>query len=384
MMNNTTKKIIAIIIAIALVAVFILPIVLGAFSPAYAKSLNEAKQATQQAKDKVNAAKNKKAEAQKQLNAIDAQLNVISAEIKTIEKNIAQLDNDITLKNQEIEDKTRELQEKQAIYDKRISFVYEQGTSGYITILFESDNLADFFDRYELVDQLITYDKEIINSVVEAKKELETAKKDLEDVKTAREAELNSQKEKQVAYEAKQAESKAVFDALAQDVKEYEALFAAAQAEQDKIQALIAARASSTSTKSYIGTGSLQWPTPGYTTVTSNFGYRIHPVTGVKKYHSGTDIAAPTGASILAAASGTVIMAGYNSGGYGNYVVIDHGGGITTLYGHASSLCVSQGQFVNAGQLIAKVGSTGISTGPHLHLEVQVNGQRTNAMSYFR
>lgn len=382
-MSSTTKRIFAIIISVVLVCALLMPTVLSVLTPHAAKTLDEAKQATQEARDKVKQAKDKKAAAERELKAIDAQLNTISAEINVIENTIAQLNTDITQKTQEIERKTEELDAKQVLYDKRINVMYEQGSSGYIAILFEADNIFDFFERYELVDQLVAYDKEVINGVIAARKELETAKAELEASKTQRETELASQKEKQVAYEAKQAESQAIYDELAKDVKEYEALLVAAEAEQNRILAQIAARTSNVSGRSYAAKGMLQWPTPGYTTITSQFGYRTHPVTGTYKYHSGTDIAAPTGASILAAASGTVIMAGYNAGGYGNYVVIDHGGGVTTLYAHASALCVSNGQFVSQGQLIAKVGSTGMSTGPHLHLEVQVNGQRTDAMSYF-
>lgn len=383
-MNSSTKRIISVIVAVGLIVALVIPTLLTLALPAQAKSLSDAKKATQEAQEKVNETKLKKTEAANQLNAIDAELNAISAQITTIENNIAQLDTNITQKNQEIQEKTDELTKKQALYDQRMAFVYEQGTGGYLSILFTAENLSDFFDKYELVDQLVSYDKEIINSVVDSKKELETAKKDLENTKDERKTELEAQQQQQTAYEKKQAESQAVYDALAQDLEEYEALLDAAQAEQDRIQSQIASLTVNTAGRSYAGTGQFQWPCPGYTTITSNFGYRVHPVTGTYKYHSGTDIAAPTGASILAAASGTVIMSGYNSGGYGNYVVIDHGGGITTLYAHASALCVSTGQFVNAGQLIAKVGSTGMSTGPHLHLEVQINGQRTDAMSYFR
>ena len=117
--------------------------------------------------------------------------------------------------------------------------------------------------------------------------------------------------------------------------------------------------------------------------ITSPYGTRTHPVTGRVKRHAGVDIGAGYGTNIYAANSGTVLVAGWNSGGYGNYVVIDHGGGITTLYGHCSSLCVSKGQTVTKGQVIAKVGSTGMSTGPHLHFEVLKNGSTTNPMSYF-
>ena len=114
----------------------------------------------------------------------------------------------------------------------------------------------------------------------------------------------------------------------------------------------------------------------------SPYGYRIHPITGKRKMHTGVDIGGAYGADIVAASSGTVIIAGYNAGGYGNYLVVDHGGGVTTLYAHASMLCVSKGQQVSRGQVIAKVGSTGMSTGPHLHFEVLINGAHTNPMNY--
>ena len=125
------------------------------------------------------------------------------------------------------------------------------------------------------------------------------------------------------------------------------------------------------------------WPSNTTRLVTSPYGYRIHPVTGKSRFHAGIDIGAAHGTSILAANDGVVIVSGYNSGGYGNYVVINHGGGYTTLYAHCSSLLVSVGQKVSRGQVIARCGSTGMSTGPHIHFEVQVNGTTTNPMQYF-
>ena len=123
------------------------------------------------------------------------------------------------------------------------------------------------------------------------------------------------------------------------------------------------------------------WPAPDSHTITSYFGWRVHPITGTNKYHSGVDIGASYGSSVLAADSGTVILAGWN-GGYGNCIVISHGNGITTLYGHLSSIIVSSGQSVSQGQTIGYVGSTGNSTGPHLHWEVAVNGSQVNPLNY--
>ena len=128
--------------------------------------------------------------------------------------------------------------------------------------------------------------------------------------------------------------------------------------------------------------GTFTWPLPGYTVASSRYGWRVHPIYGTRKFHKGEDIPAPTGAAIVAAASGTVTTAGWVSG-YGNYTVINHGGGVMTAYGHQSAIYVSVGQTVSAGQTIGAVGSTGNSTGPHLHFEVYVNGATQSPMSYF-
>ena len=128
--------------------------------------------------------------------------------------------------------------------------------------------------------------------------------------------------------------------------------------------------------------GTFTWPLPGYTNASSAYGWRTHPIFGTRKFHKGEDIPAPTGVAIVAAASGTVTTAGWVSG-YGNYTVINHGGGVMTAYGHQSAIYVSVGQTVSAGQTIGAVGSTGNSTGPHLHFEVYVNGATQNPMSYF-
>ena len=125
----------------------------------------------------------------------------------------------------------------------------------------------------------------------------------------------------------------------------------------------------------------MAWPAPQYTRISSYFAGRIDPITGKKSNHGGLDLAAPGGSPILAANSGTVIIAGYHYS-YGNYVVIDHGGGVSTLYGHSSKLLVSRGQKVSRGQQIAKVGTTGRSTGNHLHFEVRINGQRVDPLPY--
>ena len=166
-------------------------------------------------------------------------------------------------------------------------------------------------------------------------------------------------------------------DALYDILEDLEAESKALNSEIKRLQAEQAAK-NGTNTKA---PGAYLWPCPSSHTITSNYGYRVHPVTGAKKLHSGMDIGASYGAAVVAAASGTVIMSKYY-GGYGNCIIIDHGGGVSTLYGHMSSLVAKTGQKVSAGETIGKVGSTGVSTGNHLHFEVRINGSTVNPANY--
>ncbi len=167
-----------------------------------------------------------------------------------------------------------------------------------------------------------------------------------------------------------------------QNVEKYKAIYEAAEAAEEKlIRDNKNAFQYSSNPVSYDG-GQFMWPVPSTRYITSPYGYRIHPVYNYKKFHSGIDIGASYGVDIVAAADGTVTLATTN-GGYGKCVIINHGSGITTLYAHNSQLLVSNGQSVTRGQVVAKAGSTGVSTGPHLHFEVRVNGSTTDPMPYF-
>jgi len=185
---------------------------------------------------------------------------------------------------------------------------------------------------------------------------------------------------------AKIAEKQNYIKKLEKDVAKYDSLYKAAAAQEEALKRSIAGSSSKGSTSGgrivYSG-GVFCWPAPSYTYISSPFGYRIHPVYGTRKYHSGLDLAAPGGSPILAAADGTVRFSGWN-GGYGNCLIIDHGGGIQTLYGHSSKLLVSVGQKVSRGQKVALVGTTGTSTGNHLHFEVLNNGVATDPMPYLQ
>ena len=238
-----------------------------------------------------------------------------------------------------------------------------------------------------VVKRVAEYDSDKLEEIEESMTEVDLMKKDLlsqkEDVLKLKQV----QDEKKEELSGYRAESQAIIDKLQKDInafeKEYErAKQLEAQARAEAERARIQSQGKYNIPASYVG-GQFMWPSNTTHLVTSPYGYRIHPVTGKSRFHAGIDIGAAYGTSILAANDGVVIVAGYNAGGYGNYVVINHGGGYTTLYAHASSLLVSVGQKVSRGQVIATCGSTGMSTGPHIHFEVQYNGQTTNPMQYF-
>ena len=165
------------------------------------------------------------------------------------------------------------------------------------------------------------------------------------------------------------------------DIESLRAAYEQAEKEEMALKEQLKKDLSDSSTESSYDGGTFLWPTPGYGTITSQYGGRMHPTLKVYKVHTGMDIGAPMGASVIAGADGTVIRAEYNVA-YGNYIVIDHGGGYSTLYAHNSALLVTKGSQVSRGQTIAKVGSTGYSTGPHCHFEVMINGQHTNPAPY--
>jgi murein DD-endopeptidase MepM/ murein hydrolase activator NlpD len=259
----------------------------------------------------------------------------------------------------------------------------EQGDVSYLEMLFSAKNFGDLVDKIEIIQEISQHDKNIFDKMEATRLEIEAARDEIAALKEEQEnskAELTSQKS---ALDKKQQEQKAYMKELENDAAAYQKVIDQADAAMESLRRSISGSLSTASRgRAYVG-GEFTWPTPSCYYITSNFSpRRKNPVTGIYKRHTGTDIGAAYGASIVAANSGTVTLAGWNSG-YGNCVVIDHGGGRATLYGHMSSIGVSKGQTVTKGQQIGLVGSTGNSTGPHLHFEILINGSAVDPMQYF-
>ena len=244
--------------------------------------------------------------------------------------------------------------------------MYKNGSLGFVDVLLGSGSISEFVSNLEIIQKIYKNDMDVLDTLDKEHKELQAIKKQLKEKR----AKLATQKDELADEKAKLDEKKKALK------KEEDAL----KAEADRLTSEILSMIDKNS--QYIG-GEFTWPCPASTYITSSFGNRLHPILKSWIFHTGLDIGCSSGKDILAAASGKVIMAQVY-GGYGNCVMIDHGGGIVTLYGHASKLCVSKGDVVKRGQVVAKVGSTGRSTGPHLHFEVRKNGEYVNPMKYFK
>ena len=356
-------------------------------------------------KAQVDALKTKVAEAGKRKNELKNQLSGLTNDLSALQKQISLLDSQIEAQQDEIDaqeellgeltqmiaDKTIELEESERQqaeqYDQlrsRLRYMVEHGTTSSLSILLSSDSFSDFLNRYEIIRQISLRDenlfeqlKAIRDKVLTEKQELEDTKKEAEDTKLqmeANKAELEAQMEaKRKQMDSIQLAQKNVKDAYAAMIETEDELMA----QYKKAAAEYAAQST------YVG-GTFMWPLPaGNNVVTCKYGMRTHPITGKRKLHTGVDLRASTGTKIYAANKGTVTTSGYSSA-WGNYIIISHGGGITTLYAHMSKRSVSKDDKVKQGDIIGYSGNTGYSTAPHLHFEISKNGSTYNPLNEFK
>ena len=296
-------------------------------------------------------------ETNKEIQDSDSKLEKINMEIETVNNDIYQLEESMN--------KSKEL------LGKRLNATNKNQSLGYVQILFNSESISDFLNNLSTIKEIINYDKNILDELSKTSESLDKKKKDLsikqEEMKLLSTT-LNSQK----------------LD-LEEDKKELEKLKSKLEAEEDDIQNKISEITNVNNGgdgANYIVSNN-GWPVQGYTRISSPYGMRMHPVLKVRKMHTGIDIPAPTGTNVLSIDNGKVIFSGVQSG-YGNTVMILHDDGKVSLYAHNSRLTVSNGQRVSKGQVIAKIGSTGRSTGPHLHFEIRINGSHVNPINYLR
>lgn len=378
--KEKTKRIIAMVCAILVAVAFIISVV-GPALAATQQQIDNAKDKTEQAKKDSEDAEKRRQEALAQYHSIDKQINDTELEISVLETQIEQTKEDIALKEKELKQAENDYEEYEELFLKRARIMYESSEIKYLEILFGANDFSDFLTKLEMISQLMKYDRDILTQLDATKKKIESTKAEFEDILARQEENAKVLADRKLSLD-KILESKSNLLAAAEkDAEKYKAIYEAAEAAEE---ALIKNNSEALSYNSnpvnYSG-GAFAWPVPGVNRITSKYGYRIHPVYKTKKFHSGIDIGAGYGVNIVASADGVVTLATTN-GGYGKCIIINHGSGITTLYGHCSSLLVSKGDKVTKGQVIAKIGSTGVSTGPHLHFEVRVNGSTRDPLSY--
>lgn len=383
------RRLIVSVIAVLVALIFIITFIASAF-PVSAATLSQ----------QLENAKNQKKAAERQLSEIQTQKKNAESDKEKIDSEIAELNSKISVVASEISKTEALLSQKEAellfaqeecsrqfdSFKKRARIMYENGPSTYIEILFSSGSFSEFLSGIEIVKNLLDYDNRILEERKAVREEIAKEKAEIEQIKSDQETRKLTLDQMRSTLKTKQESQSAVIGQLASREETVRRQVEEQVAEEARIQSLIsqAVAAQPVSVQSAgvsSGTGAMQWPCPSTKRLTSRFATRQHPIDGVTKMHNGIDIAGGYGADIIAADSGTVLFSG-NSSSYGKYIVISHGGGLTTLYAHCSQLLVSAGASVARGQTIAKVGSTGKSTGPHLHFEVSLNGSRQDPLNY--
>lgn len=387
------KKIINGCVAVSLTAMLLFP------NPTKAEQISDLKTKMNQLAGSIKAAEKNKDQIKSQqvvnsnaLENIKHDIDATKNEILDINNQINESEKKIKDKENEIELKQKEYEKRKKVFDDRLVDIYKNGDTSILDVLFGSSDFSDMLTRFEYMNYIAAKDKNLLEEVKSMKEVLEAEKNLLNDERNHLSI-LKTQVESKVALlKQQESEKQETAQKLMEQEKELSKQIARMNADSAAIGNQIAAiqrqqaaiRAASRKSFHLSSTKSAQgffWPVPSSHMITSPYGYRSTPFGGYGEFHMGVDIAAPMGTPVVASRSGTIIIQVYHPS-YGNYIVIDHGDSFSTVYAHLSGFACSAGQEVRAGQVIGFIGTTGASTGPHLHFEVRINGQHTNPLDY--
>ena len=366
-------------VVLAMVAMVMLTPFAGAATiEDYQNQLTNKNNQKNQLQEELNQSKKDLEEVQAELNALEQKIYRAEGEIRELTIELNETKEEITKGLEELEQLKKDIEKQNDDLNARLRSMYKNGDVGMLSVVFGSSSMSDVMTNMDMVQRIYNADAELLASIQEQyelvdaqNKKLEALKEQLQNQQETVEAKKAALEEDRQEVAAKKQAVQANNEALA---KQYDAVKKEADALSETIKVL------QSQNTQYIG-GAMCWPSQASTRITSPFGWRYLSLLGGRNYHTGVDIGAAGGTNILAANSGTVIKAGWNNS-YGYMVMVDHGGGIVTLYAHSSKLLVKTGDIVTRGQAIALIGSTGMSTGNHLHFEVRVNGKYQNPLNY--
>lgn len=318
--------------------------------------------------------------------SMSEQIKTLDLNISETEEELGEISKEVTLTQEKIKEAKNELADaevsigdKNDVIDSRLKVMYKNGNVGYLEVLLSSTSIVDLFSNLDMMKKIFDHDMDVLKHLKDERDLIDSKKRTLESHESELEVMLQTMERKQKELVVSRGELRRLKSKIQQDSKALEKQIDELNEYADKIAAEIRRKQSG---GKYTG-GEMTWPAPGYTRITSPFGYRIHPILKTKKRHTGIDIGIPSGKNVVAAADGTVIHSNW-LGGYGKVIMIDHGGGIVTLYAHNSSLVVGEGTNVKKGDVVSKAGSTGMSTGPHLHFEVRKDGKYVDPIPWVR
>ena len=315
-----------------------------------------------------------------QIEKLDNKIEASEEKLAEQESKITELKNSISKIEEELNTTTEKYEKQKKLFQQRLVATYEAGETQYLDILLKSKSLSDFLSSYYIITELAEIDNDLIEELESKKKTIDLSKQKLENEKEELATIIENQTKISRTLQNTKKMRESFIEKLSDEEKDLQAKIDEINKQYAEVNNQILALAEQGIETAYIG-GELEWPVPGYTRITSKYAMRVHPITGQYKLHTGVDIGAPEGANFIAANDGVVVKAERNAA-YGNMVIIDHGGGISTLYAHGSEILVELGQTVKRGDAVLKVGSTGYSTGPHAHFEVRINGVTTDPLPY--
>lgn len=390
--QNRVRRVLTLVLALALVIPLSGPTVVmesGAVTQQEIDALkSDANQLNQQKKDIQNQLKSVRADKNDALGKkelLEEQIDVIQNEISNLNAQITKYSELIGQKEAELAENEEKRQEQYELFCQRVRVMEEEGQTSYWSILFDSSDFSDLLDNFMMIEEFIEYDNGIMENLLALQKQIEEEKAELETAKAEQETAKQAQVTARQELKSQEAEVDKLIGEISAKEDQLEAIeanlkaaAAAADAEIKKKEKELAAQIKNVPSES-----GFLWPLTNYNTLSSLYGSRIHPITGKANNHTGIDIPAPKGTPILAAKSGVVVTS-VKKGSYGNYVVVSHSDGTSTLYAHMSVRSVKEGQTVKQGQKLGEVGTTGSSTGNHLHFEVRVNGSRVDPLKYFK